>query len=158
MYPFLFLVGLAAGLVDAIAGGGGVISLPVLLNLGCPVPLALGTNKLQASFGSVAATVHYARAGLIEASMVRLGVPPTLIGAGAGAVCVQYIDGRLLAQTRADFRREPRQGKRGLALPCKICVHQRNLRVFPVNLRMSALLVSACQLTCARIMAAFVTG
>lgn len=99
MYPFLFLVGLAAGLVDAIAGGGGVISLPVLLNLGYPVPLALGTNKLQASFGSVAATVHYARAGLIETSMVRLGVPPTLVGAAAGAVCVQYIDGRLLAQT-----------------------------------------------------------
>ena len=55
-YPLLFAAGFSAGLVDSIAGGGGIISLPVLLNLGLPPQLALGTNKFQSSFGSVAAS------------------------------------------------------------------------------------------------------
>ena len=50
--PLLFLAGLCAGFVDSIAGGGGLITLPVLLNVGIPPELALGTNKLQATFGS----------------------------------------------------------------------------------------------------------
>jgi uncharacterized membrane protein YfcA len=58
-YPLLFLVGLIAGTVDAVAGGGGLISLPALLNLGLPVPLALGTNKFQSSVGSVSASMHF---------------------------------------------------------------------------------------------------
>lgn len=96
VYPLLFLVGIAAGLVDSIAGGGGIISLPILLNLGLPVPVALGTNKLQASFGSVAATFHYARKGLIDWKTCRLGVITTAIGALAGALAVSAIDSRIL--------------------------------------------------------------
>ena len=46
-YPLLFLTGIIAGLVDSMAGGGGIITVPVLLNLGLPVNVALGTNKLQ---------------------------------------------------------------------------------------------------------------
>ena len=48
----LFATGLVAGFVDSIAGGGGLITLPVLLSLGIDPKLALGTNKLQATFGS----------------------------------------------------------------------------------------------------------
>ena len=66
MYPVCFGTGLAAGFVDSIAGGGGLISLPVLLNLGLPPMEALGTNKLQATFGSGGAAWHYGRAGLID--------------------------------------------------------------------------------------------
>ena len=97
-YPLLFLVGIVAGWVDAIAGGGGVISLPVLLNLGLPVPLALGTNKLQASFGSVAATYHYARRGQIDFKAARLGVLMTALGAICGALAVRAIDGQILSR------------------------------------------------------------
>ena len=64
-YPLLFAAGFSAGLVNSIAGGGGIISLPVLLNLGLPPQLALGTNKFQSSFGSVAASWQYARRGLV---------------------------------------------------------------------------------------------
>ncbi len=92
MYPLLFLAALVAGLVDAIAGGGGLITLPVLLTAGFPVPLALGTNKLQAFFGSAAAAAHYTRSGLIDWRSCRLGVTLTLIGALAGAWTVQRID------------------------------------------------------------------
>jgi Predicted permeases len=92
LYPLLFLVGLCAGLVDAVAGGGGVISLPVLLNLGLPVPLALGTNKLQSTFGAVMAVFRYARHGLLDRRACRVGVIATVAGALAGAATVRVAD------------------------------------------------------------------
>ncbi|AHF92750.1 membrane protein [Opitutaceae bacterium TAV5] len=95
-YPFLFLTGLAAGLVDSIAGGGGIISLPVLLNLGLPVPVALGTNKLQSSFGSLTAAWHYSRQGVVDWRQCRVGVIATLAGAIAGFAAVQLVRTRFL--------------------------------------------------------------
>lgn len=96
LYPLLFLVGLCAGLVDAVAGGGGVISLPVLLNLGLPVPLALGTNKLQSSFGAAMAVFRYGRHGLLDRRACKVGVVATLAGAVAGAATVRVLDARFL--------------------------------------------------------------
>ena len=48
-FPLLFLAGLAAGLIDAIAGGGGIVTIPVLLGIGMQPQTALGTNKLQST-------------------------------------------------------------------------------------------------------------
>lgn len=95
-YPLLFLVGLVAGTVDAIAGGGGLITVPALLNLGLPVPLALGTNKFQSSFGSVSATWHFVARGTVDLRTCRLGILMTLAGALLGAFAVQQIDTALL--------------------------------------------------------------
>ena len=95
-FPLLFLVGLVAGTVDAIAGGGGLITVPALLNLGLPVPLVLGTNKFQSSFGSVSASVHFIRQGAVTLRECRLGIVMTLIGAAAGAFAVQHMDSDLL--------------------------------------------------------------
>uniref|UniRef100_UPI004048F8BD TSUP family transporter n=1 Tax=Cephaloticoccus sp. TaxID=1985742 RepID=UPI004048F8BD len=97
-YPVLFLTGIIAGLVDSTAGGGGIITVPVLLNFGLPVPLALGTNKLQSSFGSVSAAWHYSRAGVVKFRDCRLGIVMTLIGAALGALTVELIDSQLLGQ------------------------------------------------------------
>lgn len=62
---FLLLVGAAflAGFIDAIAGGGGMITVPALLLGGIDPLTALGTNKLQSLFGSGSATIAYARKG-----------------------------------------------------------------------------------------------
>lgn len=95
-YPLLFLVGLVAGTVDAVAGGGGLITIPALLNLGLPVPLALGTNKFQSSFGSVSASVHFVRCGAVQLRDCQLGIVTTLIGALLGAFVVQRIDATVL--------------------------------------------------------------
>ena len=97
-YPVLFVTALGAGFVDSIAGGGGLITIPVLLNLGMSPPVALGTNKLQATFGSGSATWHFARAGLIQFRACRLGVGFTLIGAMAGTLLVSRIPATLLGQ------------------------------------------------------------
>ena len=58
----LWLAGLLAGFVDSIAGGGGIISLPALLASGMPPHLALGTNKLQGTFGSLTSALNYTKA------------------------------------------------------------------------------------------------
>jgi uncharacterized membrane protein YfcA len=91
-FPLLFAAGLVAGLVDAIAGGGGLIALPVLLGLGLPPPYALGTNKLQSSFGSTSALRHFARAGTIRLRDGAVGVGFTAAGAALGAWAVQQVD------------------------------------------------------------------
>jgi hypothetical protein len=99
LYALLFLTGLAAGFADSIAGGGGLITIPVLLNIGMPPQLALGTNKLQATFGSGGAAWHYGRAGLIDFDACKIGVLFTLIGAAGGTLLVSQLPPDLLKQT-----------------------------------------------------------
>jgi len=92
----LFATGLVAGFVDSIAGGGGLITLPVLLNFGIDPKYALGTNKLQATFGSGSATWHYARAGTVSLADCKRGFIITFLGAAAGTLLVQQVDPALL--------------------------------------------------------------
>ena len=94
----LFGTGLVAGFVDSIAGGGGLITLPVLLSLGFPPQLALGTNKLQASFGSGSASWHYARSRIVSLPECRRGALFTVLGAIAGTLLVQRLDPAVLKQ------------------------------------------------------------
>jgi uncharacterized protein len=92
----LFLTGLTAGFVDSIAGGGGLITLPVLLNF-CPDPkMALGTNKLQSTFGTTSSAFHFARAGALSFSDCRRACLLAFLGALAGTFLVQQFDPRLL--------------------------------------------------------------
>jgi hypothetical protein len=90
--PVLFLTGLLAGFVDSIAGGGGLITLPVLLGAGLPATFALGTNKLQATFGSATATWNYSRLGAVSLKECKTGVACTLAGAAAGTLLVQHLE------------------------------------------------------------------
>jgi len=92
-----FLTGLAAGWVDSIAGGGGLITIPVLMALGIPPPMVLGTNKFQASFGSLTAAHYYVRNEVVRLREVLSGILWTLAGAAAGAWAVQQIDASVLA-------------------------------------------------------------
>jgi uncharacterized protein len=94
--PLLFLTGLVAGFVDSIAGGGGLITLPVLLTFGLNPSQALGTNKLQAVFGSGSATWHYAQARMVDLKDCRRGFALSLTGAALGTLSVQLVDPSLL--------------------------------------------------------------
>ena len=92
----LFLTGLSAGFVDTLAGGGGLITLPVLLNL-CPDPImALGTNKLQATFGSTSATFHFGRAGKLQFRELRRAWLLAFAGSLLGTLLVQQFNPGLL--------------------------------------------------------------
>ena len=96
-YPLLFATALIAGTADAVAGGGGLITLPVLLSLGLPPPLAFGTNKLQAVFGSGSAAWSFARGGAVDLRECGLGFALTALGALAGAyTTVRVLDPQVL--------------------------------------------------------------
>ena len=81
----LALVAMIAGLVDAIGGGGGLLTLPALLAAGLPPHLALGTNKGCSTFGTGAATVTFARAGKLGRKNAAAGFVGGCVGAIAGA-------------------------------------------------------------------------
>lgn len=98
IWPLLFSTGFLAGWVDSIAGGGGLITIPVLLSCGIDPRAALGTNKLQACFGSGSATWHYARAGLVHLREQGRGFAITFATAAAGTVIVQQLPRDLLMQ------------------------------------------------------------
>ena len=89
-------VGLVAGFVDAIAGGGGLIALPALISAGIPPVTAFGTNKLQSMVGTAIATVTYWRRGFIPLAALAYAVPATFIGAFMGALVVKAVDTSLL--------------------------------------------------------------
>jgi uncharacterized membrane protein YfcA len=96
LYPLLFAGALVAGWVDSIAGGGGLVTIPLLLWVGLPPQMVLGTNKFQASFGSYTAAHHYVRRGVVPLRQAVPGIIFTLIGAAAGTWAVQQIAGDLL--------------------------------------------------------------
>ncbi len=92
----LFLTGLVSGTVDAIAGGGGLISVPVLMSVGLPPHLAIGTNKFQGAVGTMFAARRYWRAGWISHKDIFPGIMFGLLGAAAGATVIQLINGDFL--------------------------------------------------------------
>jgi uncharacterized membrane protein YfcA len=94
--PLLFFIALLAGTVDAIAGGGGLISLPALLAVGVPPHIALGTNKLQGMVGTGVATYSFYRKGYIAFSELYQGIIFSLIGAIVGAIISQVISNDIL--------------------------------------------------------------
>ena len=86
----LFLSGLVAGTMDTIAGGGGLITVPVLFSFPWSPVEAFGTNKFQSTFGSFSATYHFWKAGKIARGLL-LGVLFTAAGAFSGAVVVNIV-------------------------------------------------------------------
>jgi uncharacterized membrane protein YfcA len=79
------------GAVDAIAGGGGIITVPALLAVGLPPHAALGTNKGQSVWGSAAAIIRYARAGLLDWRSARRSFPLAVAGGMLGALLVLQV-------------------------------------------------------------------
>ncbi|MGI4848203.1 MAG: TSUP family transporter [Janthinobacterium lividum] len=92
-----FVVAMVAGCVDAIAGGGGLITIPVLLAAGLPPALAIATNKLGGVAGTFSATMHFVRIGEIKLNRIFYLVPPTFLGAVLGGFALTKIDGSFLA-------------------------------------------------------------
>ncbi len=92
----LVVAAFVAGTVDAIAGGGGLVTVPALLAAGLPPAAALGTNKGQSVFGSGAALLRYARAGLVDGRVARVSFPAGLVGSLGGAALVLLVPPALL--------------------------------------------------------------
>lgn len=79
--PFVFL----GGFVDAVAGGGGLISLPAYMIAGLSPIDAIGTNKFSASCGTMVATMRYSRCGFIHWRELVPAIISALVGSWIGA-------------------------------------------------------------------------
>ena len=86
--PFLFL----AGLIDAIGGGGGLISLPAYLLAGLPPHAAVATNKLSSACGTTLATLRFIKNKLVNFRLAIPAVIAAIIGSYAGANVSMRVD------------------------------------------------------------------
>jgi uncharacterized membrane protein YfcA len=87
----LFLVGLIAGVLNVIAGGGSLLSLPVMIFLGLPPTVANGTNRVAILLQNVGASWSFHRRGLVSREWILITVPPALVGAILGTVAAVNI-------------------------------------------------------------------
>lgn len=92
----LSLIAVVAGFVDAVAGGGGLITLPALIWAGLPPVQALATNKLQGAFGTLSSSVTFFRMGRVNLREIRLAIVLTFAGSACGTVLVQFLSARTL--------------------------------------------------------------
>ncbi|GLQ10869.1 UPF0721 transmembrane protein [Devosia yakushimensis] len=92
----LAAVGMLAGFVDAIAGGGGMIGIPALLSAGLPPVAALATNKLQGVVGTAMATLTFWRRGFVSFRALIPAIALTFAGSFCGALAVKQLDTSLL--------------------------------------------------------------
>ncbi|CAM4301978.1 sulfite exporter TauE/SafE family protein [Vibrio neonatus] len=91
MLLILAIVAFVAGFIDAVAGGGGMLTVPALLSIGLPPHIALGTNKLAASFASSTAAFTYYKKKLFKPKLWLPTFIATLIGATCGTLFVDSI-------------------------------------------------------------------
>jgi uncharacterized membrane protein YfcA len=94
----LMAVACLAGFIDAIAGGGGLLCIPALLWAGVPPLQTLGTNKLQAVFGTFSATLNFIMQGQIRLREMLGSLLLSFCGAATGSFSVQLIDPGILEQ------------------------------------------------------------
>lgn len=94
---FLVAAAAIAGFIDAIAGGGGLITIPALLSVGVPPAAALATNKLQGSFGTAMATITFWRAGQIQVRPMLFTVACVFVGSALGTVLVRHVGAGFMA-------------------------------------------------------------
>jgi uncharacterized protein len=92
----LFAIAMLAGCLDTLAGGGGLITLPVLILTGLPPLQAIGTNKLQGSMGTATATLMMLRHSRVTWSDVKWLMLGGFIGSATGSVLVQFVETELL--------------------------------------------------------------
>ena len=92
LFPLIFL----AGFIDAIAGGGGLISLPAYYLAGLPPHYALGSNKMSSSVGILFSTSMYIRGGHVYKKIILISVIGALFGSWVGARCALLLDEKVL--------------------------------------------------------------
>lgn len=92
----LVLAAVAAGYIDTLVGGGGLITIPALLAAGVPPVAALGTNKLQACAGSGTASALLWSKKQVTFTLVKWSMLTAFVGAIVGALLVQSIEAKIL--------------------------------------------------------------
>jgi uncharacterized protein len=90
----LLLTGMSflAGLIDAVAGGGGLILMPSLLVAGIPPQMALGTNKFAGMLGTMTALMNFVRSRKVLWKIAIIGLPFSIVGSVIGTRAILHLD------------------------------------------------------------------
>lgn len=92
------LAALAGGFIDAISGGGGLLTIPALLLCGVPPHVALGTNKVSACMGTAVSLANFAKHGMVHWKMAVYGIPFSILGSWLGSLLALYLHPDLLGK------------------------------------------------------------
>lgn len=95
-YPALTCVAVLSGFIDSVAGGGGLVMIPVLLSTPLPPHVVLGTNKIQSTCGTTMATWRYHKAGLFSFRKSAPTAAVVFAAAMAGSLAIQRLSGDVL--------------------------------------------------------------
>lgn len=96
--PFLTIAAFFAGFIDSMAGGGGLISLPALIAAGVPPHVALGTNKVQSTIGTIFSTTRYVRGGHVHPRVAVVSFAASFVGSFLGSLAVLALPATLLTK------------------------------------------------------------
>ncbi len=91
MVLLLLAAGFASGFIDALVGGGGLISLPAFLIVGLSPGLALGTNKFSATCGIIMSSFTFYRSGKVDKELLKRIMPASFAASAFGAYVVMQI-------------------------------------------------------------------
>lgn len=89
LLSLLFMVAILAGFVDAVAGGGGLLTVPSLLLAGLSPVSALATNKLQGSAGTFSASITMIKKGIADPKQMKIALLMAFIGSAIATIIVQ---------------------------------------------------------------------
>lgn len=87
----LFGAGIIAGFVNAIAGGGSAVTIPILVEM-VGGSVANGTNRVAILIANIVASASFSRGGAVEWRRVGVLIPPAAVGAAAGALVASQLD------------------------------------------------------------------
>jgi uncharacterized membrane protein YfcA len=93
--PVLFLVGIVAGTLNVLAGGGSLLTLPLLIFMGLPSAVANGTNRIAILFQNCFAIRGFRKRGVMPLDLALLCTPPALIGSWVGANFAVSLDDQM---------------------------------------------------------------
>ncbi len=99
--PVVFIVGIIAGFINTLAGGGSLLTLPILIFLGLPTAVANGTNRLAIMTQSLFAVAGFKRKGVSNFKLSLLLSVPAIFGAIIGAQFAVYISDILFKRVLA---------------------------------------------------------
>lgn len=93
--PLLFGVGTVAGILNVLAGGGSLLTLPLLIFMGLPSAVANGTNRIAILCQNIFAIQSFRRRGVMPLELALLCTPPALLGSWVGASLAINLDDEL---------------------------------------------------------------
>jgi hypothetical protein len=99
--PLLFVVGIVAGILNVLAGGGSLLTLPLLIFMGLPSAMANGTNRIAIFCQNLFAIRGFKKRGFLPLELALLCTPPALLGSWLGANMAISLDDQMFKRILA---------------------------------------------------------